>query len=1270
MVLTVIEVLLIIGAVVCLMLAGRSVARKGALPKTVAVLCAAAGLATALSLAQVVVGDEKTLRAVDIFYFVSIDLLMFALYSYVAELIGDYKKGLQSFAVFFGVLIAIDCILFIANACRPIMTAYTPMASPDLGVLTGFTRIGLPLFSFHLGVDYIMVAASAVLFIVKIIHTSNVYRGPYIGLLAVLIIISAVNVLYMSEVILFPTDCSCMIYVVGVYCLYWATFHTFRNSQNGQVVKTVVEGSRGPIVCFTDGGSLAVMNGPARELFDVPDSDWDPISLSEFSKMYAMPDFSAAGETLNFVWSPDGSQIGAYFCEFTVVRDEQGRRVGYGITMHKAAEAMDPKTGLYNEESFRNRREEFQRAQSYPVTFTNISLSYVTAMNDIYSRSLTDSSIGDFARWLESYWPEEGDSFIAYRGGSEFEVISRGLGREQIVYALDLLKKEIVWNLPEDIKGDFEYGIMEADGEKRDAVGASRAAHELSMYKLFASPDSIRSNNVSALVRPLIDRGFTTQGRIDAISRLAGRIARSLGVDEMTYYRSILLARLSDIGKLAVPDDVAFHTGSHTRGARMLMQRHVEVGYRLLRSTTGLSALSKLLLYHHENWDGSGYPDKLKGEQIPLESRIVAVATAFDELVNDPNHALGFGDALKDIASDAGTKFDPAVVKALLEVSDNGDALVAAAKTALIKQVQEGDSAQEAGQEQPDAERELTALVVDDQEMNRAIVCMNLAGKYRCFEASDGQEALDILSDNPDSFDIVLLDLIMPNVDGLEVLRRARKTKLVEDVPFIVVTADEEVETWKECLDLGAAEILGKPVNGDILRRRVDNAVELFSTRKGLQLKVEKQSADIMIKNEELKRQASRLVRTNEQVSTILHNVMDYRDCDSAGHLDRVINYTVALATEAVESYPALGITRDQIDALGQASALHDIGKVAVPDSILFKVGRLDEDEFAVMKAHTVCGYNLILEPLKALGDDDFARFSLEVVRSHHERWDGSGYPDGLKECEIPVSAQITALADVYDALTSKRPYKDPCSHEEAVQTITTGGCGVFSPVMMDIFNKVCGSFPDIAADYKAAKDLNLGTEYRERLASSYGDLSKDGVEIDNGASMEHVVRMLMDANRDLKLRSQYDLPTGAFNRNTYVEYLRTFNTAAYSCMAAIYFDVNGLHEYNRDFGHAQGDVMLANVARTIMEVFGDFKTFRTGGDEFVTVCENATEEQTAAMVKEVQALFEKRGLTCAVGYDWRQSDIDMGEMVKAADRSMFAQKAVYYEENPHASKR
>lgn len=1266
MALAIIGGLLILGALVCFALSYCALKRKGMLPKTIAMLCLSVGAAAILSLGQLATDDEPLLRIVDAFYFVALDMVVLSSFSYAGELFGRHRRRLQSVAVVFGVFILVDALLFGLDVFQPVMVSYIPMDFPDFGVTTGLERVLLPLFNYHLALEYAMVFATAVLLIAKLVHTPSMYRAPYFTILAIFLAIVAVNVLYMAGYIDTPTDCSVMIYVVGVCDLYWVTFRALRSNRYAQVIKTIIQGFKGPVVCFGDNGALVVMNDSARELFDIEDSDWDPIDIKAFGQEFGMPVLADVDESCTFVWSPEGEGIGAYSCDFTVADDGLGQRLGYGLVMHRSSDAMDSRTGLFSEDGFRERRKVIQESRAYPVTFTSVTLGYVSAMNDKYGRLRTDASIAAFARSLQRAWPKDGESFISYRGASDFEVISTGLATQEIEDALAHLAKTVEWDVPEGLDASFEYGLVVADGKEHEALEASRKAHKIASYKLLASSNSPRSMAVDALVRPLVDRGFTTRSRVDATARLAKRLARHMGLDEVVVYRCVLLARLSDVGKVAIPDSVAFCVGAYTRGARVLMERHVEVGYRILKGTVGLSSLAVPLLHHHEHWDGSGYPDGLSGEEIPMESRVVAVASMFDELVSigeNGTGGMGFADAVKEIAKGAGTQYDPTVVEALVAVSQGEGKLIRAQANTMLDEVQARvqelkalSSDSEAASSQP------RALVVDDQEMNRAIIALNLEDKYECVEAANGREAMDIMTASPTSFDVVLLDLIMPVMSGLEVLSAMSEKGLAEEVPVIVVTADEEVETWKRCLDLGAAEILGKPVNSDILRRRVDNAVELFSTRKSLQLRVEKQAADIMIKNEELRNQASRLERSNDQISTILHNVMDYRDCDSAGHLDRVMSFTIALASEIVENHPGYGLTQDEVVPMGRASALHDIGKVAVPDSILFKVGPLDEDEFAVMKAHTVCGYNLIREPLGLLGDDDFARFALEIVRSHHERWDGSGYPDGLKGREIPLSAQIAALADVYDALTSERPYKEPYSHEKAVSMILAGECGAFSDTMLEVFEKVSKAFPQFKAE-EGVESYSLGEEYRQALIERYGELGDSDVAINNGASMEHVVRMLLDTNKSLQMVNQFDLPTGAYNRNAYVEYLAGFNTSGLDCMAAVYFDVNGLHEYNREHGHSQGDVMLADVAATIMEVFGDFKTFRTGGDEFVSVCENVSEQDTLDMIDNVKQLFAERKLSCSVGYDWRDGDIDMGEMVKAADSSMYQQKAVFYEE-------
>ena len=658
MLLAIIETLMTAGAIVCFALAWRAAGRKGALPKTVSLLCLSAGVASALSLAQTIVNDEQVLRFIDVFYFASIDLVMFSLYSYAGELLGKCKNGLQSLAAAFGVFVAVDIFLFVLNVFSPLMTTYSLYDYSELGIYGIFVRTGSVLYGFHLVIDYTMTFVAFILFLVKISHTPKVYRGPYITIVVSLVVIFVVNVLYMGNLIASPTDCSIMIYVVGVFDLYWVTFHALRNNRYGQVVKTIAQGSKGPIVCFGDNGALVVMNDPARELFDVKDSDWDPIDIEAFAREFDMPVLVTAHESCSFVWSPEDEGAFTYACDFTVVKDDRGSCLGYGVTMRKTSDAMDGKTGLFNEESFRERREALQKSHAYPVTFTNIGLGYVTAMNEKCGRTRTDVSIGAFARDLKKAWPDAGESFISYRGASDFEVMSTGLETEEIAAALKKLAQDIEWDVPEEINASFEYGIVVADGASYDAFAASRKAHEIASYKLLASPQSSRSIAVDALVRPLIDRGFTTRDRLEATSRLAGRIACEMGLDESAVYRCILLARISDIGKVAVPDDIAFHTGSYTRGARVLMERHVEVGYRIVKSTAGLSSLARPLLCHHEHWDGSGYPDGLSGEEIPVESRVVAVVSAFDELASAEqglSASMGLSDAAAEIAAGAGT---------------------------------------------------------------------------------------------------------------------------------------------------------------------------------------------------------------------------------------------------------------------------------------------------------------------------------------------------------------------------------------------------------------------------------------------------------------------------------------------------------------------------------------------------------------------------------------------------------------------------------------
>ena len=332
-------------------------------------------------------------------------------------------------------------------------------------------------------------------------------------------------------------------------------------------------------------------------------------------------------------------------------------------------------------------------------------------------------------------------------------------------------------------------------------------------------------------------------------------------------------------------------------------------------------------------------------------------------------------------------------------------------------------------------------LIVDDDAINRAILEQIFSPRYQIREAADGREGLRELLARPEELCAVLLDVVMPELDGLEVLRRLQGTGLLERLPVFLITAEASDRVVKEAYGLGVMDVITKPVVPYVVERRVQSVIELFQARRRLSHTVESQQTRLL-------EQAERMVRLSQGMVESLATAIEFRSEESGDHVRRISAITRRLLTGTVLSQ---GLAASEVDHIALASILHDVGKIAVPDAILNKPGRLTAEEFAVMKTHTVQGAAL-LERIPQLHEHPAYRYAVDIARHHHERWDGRGYPDGLKGDEISLGAQVVSLADVYDALSCKRVYKDAFPRERVREMIREGECGVFNPKLLDCF--------------------------------------------------------------------------------------------------------------------------------------------------------------------------------------------------------------------------
>ena len=326
-------------------------------------------------------------------------------------------------------------------------------------------------------------------------------------------------------------------------------------------------------------------------------------------------------------------------------------------------------------------------------------------------------------------------------------------------------------------------------------------------------------------------------------------------------------------------------------------------------------------------------------------------------------------------------------------------------------------------------------LIADDSEINRSILTDMLGDEYEILEAENGVEAISVMQKLSGELSLLLLDIVMPEMDGFGVLTAMNQNHWIEDIPVIMISAENRSSHVERAYELGVTDFISRPFDALVVHRRVVNTILLYTKQKKLinlvayQIYEKEQRSTLMI--------------------DILSHIVEFRNGESGMHVVHVRTLTELLLQELSRLTDRYDISQKDISLIGTASALHDIGKIAIPEEVLNKPGKLTDEEFAVMKTHSTIGAAM-LENLPFHQDEPLVRTAYQICRWHHERWDGRGYPDGLVGDAIPISAQIVALADVYDALTSKRVYKPAFSHEAAVQMILEGKCGSFNPLLLD----------------------------------------------------------------------------------------------------------------------------------------------------------------------------------------------------------------------------
>lgn len=341
-------------------------------------------------------------------------------------------------------------------------------------------------------------------------------------------------------------------------------------------------------------------------------------------------------------------------------------------------------------------------------------------------------------------------------------------------------------------------------------------------------------------------------------------------------------------------------------------------------------------------------------------------------------------------------------------------------------------------------------ILIDPQEQNYPLLKRILNEDYVLAEITDIRKINDFLTHDSETIAAILADYPTLRSQKFTLAKMIRQNSKCDRIPLLAVCSEIPPGLGDELCKYNIAEFICAPFDPSLVKHRIQNCIRLYQYQNTMQKQ-----------HKLLKLQSDRLTKSNETIIDALGDIVEYRNVESGEHIHWVKEYTRILATEAMNCFPEFNLTPEKVSVIVTASPLHDIGKIALPDKILMKPGRLTDQEFEYIKSHTISGCE-ILDNMRGIWSDEYSKVCKEICHSHHERYDGSGYPDGLRGSEIPLSAQIVSIADVYDALTNERVYKDAIPKDHAFRMIINGECGVFSPKLMECLRNVRTEFENV----------------------------------------------------------------------------------------------------------------------------------------------------------------------------------------------------------------
>lgn len=614
-----------------------------------------------------------TLRSISVaysFYIISMDILLITLLQYAIYCIAQKEDSrlCKGFVVILYGLAAVDAVLMIVNIFKDIVLVYT-----ESDVTEGFiwwTIEEQPLYFLHLGICYFCVLMIFMILVKKLAEIPKLYRSRYSSSLGALVLIVFVNFIIQTGYISSRYgNVSMLFYGFGCMVCYWSTFDYTSKGMLNTIRRMILEYMGTPMILFDYEGYVADSNKDMRKIFPILDKQKSKIGLIDFLQIGAFKELQNTETDQNFEWyNPNENGARVYQCSFMNLRDEKKRVIGHLLMLRNVEIEKDSLTQLYTKQGFWQKLQILEREEVYPVTVIVCNANSIGLINDVFGWGKGNEMLRMVADLLRENLPQS--AFLARLEDGNMAAVFTEVEQKYAEQLFENIRKLYQDANDTGIDTDLEYGIAVARNKEKSLEDTYREAIDSMRTKKLMNGSSKKSSLMDSLTQTLTESDYETEEHVERTKEMAIRLGRTLNLTDSDLGKLALLAVLHDIGKIAIPHTILLKPGKLTPEEWEIMKSHTEKGYRIASASPELDSIAEYILHHHERWDGNGYPGGLKGEDIPLLSRIITVVDSHDVMVHDrPYHkAMSEEAAQEELLRCSGTQFDPHLVTVFLEV--------------------------------------------------------------------------------------------------------------------------------------------------------------------------------------------------------------------------------------------------------------------------------------------------------------------------------------------------------------------------------------------------------------------------------------------------------------------------------------------------------------------------------------------------------------------------------------------------------------------------